>query len=59
MIHPHTVLKFVNETIGNGVFATAPIPMGTITYALDALDLHFTRDDPRLSDPAYRDIILK
>ena len=59
MIHPHTALKFVNETIGNGVFATAPIPMGTIAYALDALDLHFTRDDPRLSDPAYRDIILK
>lgn len=59
MIHPHTALKFVNEKIGNGVFATEPIPMGTITYALDALDFHFTRQDPRLSDPYYKDIILK
>ena len=59
MIHPHTILKPVNEIIGVGVFATSPIPMGTITYALDALDLHFTRQDPRLSDPNYKDIILK
>ena len=59
MIHPHTALKFVNEVIGNGVFATADIPMGTITYAIDALELYFTREDPRLKDPRYQDILLK
>ncbi len=59
MIHPQTILKPVNETIGNGVFTTALIPMGTITYAVDDLEMYFTRDDPRLVDPNYRDILLK
>ena len=38
MLHPHTELKMVNETVGYGVFATQAIPMGTITWALDPLD---------------------
>ncbi|WP_332630298.1 SET domain-containing protein [Halalkalibacter flavus] len=38
MIHPHTELRFVNEEIGFGVFATKFIPKGTITWALDDLD---------------------
>jgi len=59
MIHPHTILKPVSEIIGLGVFATAPMPTGTITYTADALDMHFIPQDPRLSDPNYRDIILK
>lgn len=38
MIHPDTELRFVNELIGCGVFATKFIPKGTITWILDELD---------------------
>jgi uncharacterized protein len=38
MIHPDTELRFVNEDIGHGVFATAFIPKGTIFWVLDPLD---------------------
>lgn len=42
MVHPHTELRFVNDDIGWGVFATRPLPKGTIVWALDALDQKFT-----------------
>lgn len=38
MIHPDTELRHVNGRIGYGVFATQPIPKGTVTWALDPLD---------------------
>ena len=38
MIHPHTELRFVSPLIGWGVFATAFIPRGTITWVFDDLD---------------------
>ena len=38
MLHPDTELRKVNDEIGYGVFATRPIPKGTITWALDPLD---------------------
>jgi len=38
MIHPHSELRFVNPAIGFGVFATRPIPKGTITWIFDPLD---------------------
>lgn len=38
MIHPDTELRFVNELIGYGVFATKFIPKGTIIWVLDELD---------------------
>lgn len=38
MLHPCTELRKINEQIGYGVFATHPIPRGTITWALDPLD---------------------
>ncbi|WP_026564988.1 SET domain-containing protein [Bacillus sp. UNC41MFS5] len=38
MIYPHTELRYVNDQIGFGVFATKFIPKGTITWALDELD---------------------
>lgn len=52
MVHPHTELRFVNPEIGFGVFATQPIPRGTITWALDCLDQHFTAEE-QASLPAY------
>jgi uncharacterized protein len=39
MMHPATQLKFVSPEIGFGVFATQDIPKGTITYAIDSLEL--------------------
>lgn len=38
MIHPATQLGLVDSMVGYGVFATAPIPRGTIVWALDPLD---------------------
>jgi uncharacterized protein len=45
MIHPHTELRYINDQMGFGVFATNFIPKGTITWALDGLD--------QILDPAY------
>src|SRR5437660_1035687 len=39
MTHPSTELRWINDAIGHGVFATAAIPRGTITWALDEFDL--------------------
>lgn len=42
MIHPHTELRYINDEVGFGVFATKFIPKGTIVWALDDLDQIFT-----------------
>ncbi|MCC2672732.1 MAG: protein-lysine N-methyltransferase [Armatimonadetes bacterium] len=42
MLHPDTELRYINDTIGYGVFATQLIPAGTITWARDDLDQVFT-----------------
>ena len=39
MMHPDTAVKHVSDTIGDGVFATAFIPLGTIVYVEDALEI--------------------
>src|SRR5262245_29585192 len=38
MIHPDTELRFVNDRIGYGLFATRLIPRGTFTWVRDDLD---------------------
>ena len=38
MLHPDTELRWIDERIGYGVFATRPIPRGTITWVRDELD---------------------
>lgn len=45
MLHPHTELKFVSPEIGYGIFATALIPRGTITWVKDELDRVVPKDD--------------
>jgi hypothetical protein len=52
MVHPDTELRFVSPTIGWGVFATKPIPRGTITWALDVIDQRFNAAQLRAM-PAY------
>lgn len=42
MIHPATELRPVNDRIGYGVFATQPIPAGTITWVRDRFDQAFS-----------------
>ncbi len=54
MVHPTTELRFVSPTIGWGVFATQPIPRGTITWALDALDQRFTPAEAAAMPPYAR-----
>jgi len=42
MIHPHTELRYIDDEIGYGVFATQKIPKGTIAWARDKFDMEFT-----------------
>lgn len=57
MIHPDTELRFINSNKGKGVFATKPIPKGTLTYVSDSLEIEIAPDDSRLRDPRYKSII--
>jgi hypothetical protein len=58
MMHPDTELRFVNSSIGQGVFATRPIPKGTITWAFDPLDQIVSNDfAARLHPAALRQLI--
>lgn len=42
MIHPHTTIKYINDTVGYGVFATQDIPEGTIVYVKDSMELEIS-----------------
>lgn len=44
MMHPSTELRSIDTRIGVGVFATALLPRGTITWAQDDLDQVFTQE---------------
>ncbi len=59
MIHPQTELRFINDSIGYGVFATAFIPKGTIVWIMDDLDQQFDEDYVLNLEPLRRDSILK
>ena len=59
LIHPDSELRFVSPAIGYGLFATRPIPMGSITWAGDKLDQIITPAaleslPPLLSRQAHR-----
>ncbi|SRR5579883_687352 len=59
MMHPHTELRFIDESIGYGVFATKLIPKGTITWILDDLDQKFEESYVNDLDPVRRDRLIK
>jgi hypothetical protein len=59
MLHPDTELRFVDSTIGYGVFATRLIPRGTITWVRDRLDQAFTPEAIAAFPTHYRDTLLK
>lgn len=58
MIHPHTKLQYINDTIGHGVFATQPIAKGTITWVRDALDQELTPVEVAQLDEPLREAML-
>jgi hypothetical protein len=59
MIHPDTELRFIDDEIGYGVFATKSIPRGTITWALDKFDKVYSIAEAKSLEPIYREILDK
>jgi uncharacterized protein len=59
MIYPHTELRYIDDQIGYGVFATKFIPKGTITWALDDFDQIINPQELQKVDKHRRDLIYK
>lgn len=59
MIHPNTELKFVNDLVGYGVFATKNIPEGTIVYIKDSLEISVSPTEYLLHNKEMREVINK
>lgn len=59
MIHPHTELRYINDEMGFGVFATKFIPKGTITWALDELDQVLESSEVKKLDEYRKKIVNK
>ncbi|MCB0636943.1 MAG: SET domain-containing protein [Lewinella sp.] len=57
MVHPHTQLRFINEHMGYGVFATQLIPKGTITYTKDALEVEVSPEQYAAYPASIREVI--
>ena len=59
MIHPNTELRFVNNDIGSGVFATRLIPRGTIVWIRCDFDRIYSPWEVEAMAPPYRDLVHK
>lgn len=59
MIHPHTQLRYINDEIGYGVFATRFLPKGTITYIKDSLEVEVTPEQYAGYPTNVREVIEK
>jgi hypothetical protein len=58
MLHPDTELKYVSPEIGYGIFATALIPHGTITWVKDELDRIVLKEDlEKLTTPNLENLL--
>ncbi len=57
MLHPHTELCQVDETVGLGVVATRRIPMGTITWTSDPLDQVLSTAELQVLPAALRAVV--
>ncbi len=57
MLHPHTEVRFINPQIGSGIFASRPIPRGTIVWVQDRFDRVFTEAEVRQFEPVYQEIL--
>jgi hypothetical protein len=59
MLHPATELRTIDAHISYGIFATAEMPMGTIIYAKDAMEIIVNEEDMLYLDRKYREHIEK
>lgn len=59
MIHPSTEIRFVSDEIGYGVFATRPIPKGTVVYVKDQLEIILDDNAFKALDDVHKDIATK
>ncbi len=59
MIHPKTTLRYINDTVGYGVFATEFIPEGSITYVKDSLETVVSPTDYLMHNQEMQDMIEK
>lgn len=59
MIHPHTTLRFINDTVGYGVFATEDLPEGTLVYVKDSLEIELSPEQVAKETPQMQEIIEK
>lgn len=57
MIHPHTEIRFINDEVGYGVFATRLIPAGTVTWVQDELDREFSPGEVARLSQLYQEIL--
>ena len=59
MLHAATELRFINKRMGLGVFATAFIPQGTITWVRCKLDRAFSPAETAALDAPYQSCLAK
>lgn len=59
MIHPNTEIKYINDTVGYGVFAKELIPEGTIVYVKDSLEIVISPDQYSIYSPEMQAVIEK
>ena len=57
MIHPDREVKYINEALGSGVFATKALPKGTILYVIDSLEVELTSKQFNSLKKNMRDIV--
>ena len=53
MMHPDTIASDIGGAKGIGIVATKPLPVGTIVYVYDSMEIVVRPDDPRLQNPLY------
>lgn len=56
MIHPDTEVRWINEHVGKGVFATRLIPRGTIVWTQCDFDIVMSSEKLTVMPKPYRDI---
>lgn len=57
MMHPDTTAGYIGGYKGIGIIATKPLPMGTIIYVYDSMEIVLPPDDARITDPLYRNML--
>jgi hypothetical protein len=59
MMHPDTEIKYIDDTVGYGVFAKKMIPAGSITYVKDSLEIEISPTDFAKHSQVMQDTIEK